>query len=188
MTWVIKPQFADVIKYVLYYYAYFHSKPLCQTVVDLMIFCSEIVLKGVFISDFRFMGLGISLFFFIYAKYRSMAEWMDGLTDPGGQVTCQPLHTIKSVKLKEVQTRKYSPAMGGPTTAAVPWNSRSRPKAFVSLSRPSRSTSTTEVRPTYTPAHTYTQNEGTWCNMQTLICTCMWCYAVVFQFASMQQS
>ena len=41
--------------------------------------------------------------------------------------------------------------LGGPSTDAIPWKSSRIPKAFVSLSRPRRSTSTTEVRPTYAP-------------------------------------
>lgn len=41
--------------------------------------------------------------------------------------------------------------MGGPKNEAMPWNNRSKPKAFVSLPRPNRSTKMTEVRPTYAP-------------------------------------
>jgi len=40
---------------------------------------------------------------------------------------------------------------GGPITDAMPWKSNKRPKALVSLSKPSKSTRTTEVRPTYAP-------------------------------------
>lgn len=43
------------------------------------------------------------------------------------------------------------PANGGPTNDAMPWKSKSKPKAFVSFSSPRRSTSITEVRPTYAP-------------------------------------
>lgn len=43
------------------------------------------------------------------------------------------------------------PPIGGPAKDATPWNSRSRPKALVSLSRPSKSTKITEVKPTYAP-------------------------------------
>jgi len=41
--------------------------------------------------------------------------------------------------------------MGGPTSEAMPWNINKIPKAFVNLSRPSRSTRITDVRPTYAP-------------------------------------
>lgn len=43
------------------------------------------------------------------------------------------------------------PAKGGPISDAIPWNSNRRPKAFVSFSRPNKSTRTTDVRPTYAP-------------------------------------
>lgn len=48
---------------------------------------------------------------------------------------------------------KYNglPAMGGPTSEATPWNINSIPKAFVNLSRPSKSTRITDVKPTYAP-------------------------------------
>ena len=36
-------------------------------------------------------------------------------------------------------------------TEAMPWKSRRSPNALVSLSRPRRSTKTTEVSPTYAP-------------------------------------
>ena len=42
----------------------------------------------------------------------------------------------------------HVPIIGGPMTDAIPWNSSNNPKALVSLSRPKRSTKTTDVRPT----------------------------------------
>ena len=36
-------------------------------------------------------------------------------------------------------------------TEAMPWKSKSNPKALVRLSKPSKSTRTTEVNPTYAP-------------------------------------
>lgn len=41
--------------------------------------------------------------------------------------------------------------MGGPTSEAIPWNINRIPKAFVNLSKPSRSTKITDVSPTYAP-------------------------------------
>lgn len=43
------------------------------------------------------------------------------------------------------------PAIGGPTREAIPWKRSSKPKALVSLSRPSKSTRITDVKPTYAP-------------------------------------
>lgn len=43
------------------------------------------------------------------------------------------------------------PANGGPIKEANPWKSRRSPKAFVSLSKPKRSTKITDVSPTYAP-------------------------------------
>lgn len=43
------------------------------------------------------------------------------------------------------------PAMGGPTSDAIPWNRSNKPKALVSLSKPSKSTRITDVKPTYAP-------------------------------------
>lgn len=40
------------------------------------------------------------------------------------------------------------PAIGGPRKDAMPWNNSSKPKAFVNLSSPSKSTRMTEVNPT----------------------------------------
>lgn len=48
----------------------------------------------------------------------------------------------------EQQCRQHLPPMGAPIKLAIPWKRSSKPKAFVSFSRPSRSTSITEVRPT----------------------------------------
>lgn len=39
------------------------------------------------------------------------------------------------------------PPSGGPTKEAIPWNIRSRPKAFVKFSKPNKSTKMTEVNP-----------------------------------------
>lgn len=50
-----------------------------------------------------------------------------------------------------IQRASILPAKGGPTNEAMPWKSKSRPKAFVSFSSPRRSTRMTEVRPTYAP-------------------------------------
>lgn len=44
-----------------------------------------------------------------------------------------------------------SPANGGPIRDAIPWNSSNSPKALVNLSRPSKSTKITDVKPTYAP-------------------------------------
>jgi len=41
--------------------------------------------------------------------------------------------------------------MGGPIIDAIPWKRSRSPKAFVSLSNPSKSTRTTDVRPTLAP-------------------------------------
>lgn len=48
---------------------------------------------------------------------------------------------------------------------AMPWNSNSKPNAFVSFSNPSKSTKITEVSPTYAPivkpnTTEYTTNDG----------------------------
>ena len=51
-----------------------------------------------------------------------------------------------------IKVYKYTlPAIGGPISVAIPWNIRTSPNEFVSISSPSRSTSTTEVNDTYTP-------------------------------------
>lgn len=39
------------------------------------------------------------------------------------------------------------PPIGGPMNEAIPWNKRSRPKAFVKLSNPNKSTKITDVSP-----------------------------------------
>lgn len=44
------------------------------------------------------------------------------------------------------------PARGEPTVAATPWNRRSSPKAFVSFSNPSRSTTSIDLREAKTAA------------------------------------
>uniref|UniRef100_A0A1B0ALY6 Uncharacterized protein n=1 Tax=Glossina palpalis gambiensis TaxID=67801 RepID=A0A1B0ALY6_9MUSC len=41
------------------------------------------------------------------------------------------------------------PPIGGPIKEATPWKSNNKPKAFVSLSRPNKSTNITEVKPTF---------------------------------------
>lgn len=41
--------------------------------------------------------------------------------------------------------------MGGPMKLEIPWNNNNKPKASVSLSKPIKSTSITEVKPTYAP-------------------------------------
>jgi len=51
------------------------------------------------------------------------------------------------------------PAIGGPIKVATPWNISNKPKALVNLSIPSRSTSTTDVKPTYTPVKYRLTNE-----------------------------
>lgn len=48
-------------------------------------------------------------------------------------------------------------------TDAIPWKSRSSPKAFVSLSNPRRSTKRTDVRPTLAPDVTPKTAENTSC-------------------------
>lgn len=38
--------------------------------------------------------------------------------------------------------------MGGPVNEAIPWKSKSMPKAFVNFSSPNKSTKITDVNPT----------------------------------------
>lgn len=51
----------------------------------------------------------------------------------------------------DIQTSYNKPTIGGPTNDAMPWNSNKMPNAFVRLSKPSKSTKMTDVRPTYAP-------------------------------------
>ena len=50
--------------------------------------------------------------------------------------------------------------MGGPMRVAIPWNMSNSPNELVNISKPRRSTNTTEVKDTYTP-ETKQSNEQT---------------------------